>query len=91
MIPQYLFKTFEELARAVVMAVGTYVVMAIASGGLPTTQQAVIALISGAVPIAWAAIRTALDKTPVTNNIPPAVTPQALPPIPTSTTPPPPA
>lgn len=69
-IPAYFAKPFEELARAVAVAVGAYLVAAITAEGLPTTQAAIIALISGAVPIVWAALRQALNSTELTPNTP---------------------
>lgn len=66
MIPLYIPKWVEEIARGVGVAVLTYVVTSVATTGIPTTQQAIISLITGALPIVWAAIRTALNYTPVT-------------------------
>ncbi len=71
MIPTYLPKWLEELARAVAVAVGAYLVTAVSATGIPTTQQAIIALLAGAAPVAWAAIRAALNKTLLTTNGPP--------------------
>ena len=71
MIPNYIPKWVEEVARGVGVAVLTYLVTSIASSGIPTTQEALIALATGALPIIWAAVRTALNYTPVTPPLPP--------------------
>jgi len=55
--PLYFVKPIEELARALVFALGTYLVMAVQTQGVPNGQQAVVVLISGAVPIVYATVR----------------------------------
>lgn len=72
-IPWYVFKPLEELARAVLVGIGAYLVTAVATNGLPTTQEAVIALAVGAVPFAVAAVRAFLNKTPLTPPTAPVV------------------
>ena len=66
MIPQYIFKIAEEVARAVGVAVVTYVAAAIVNEGVPSSTDALVALAVGALPIAYAALRAALNRTPLT-------------------------
>ena len=65
-IPLYYFKPLEELARAVLAAVLAYAATAIYVGGVPDSSEAWRALATGALPIAIAALRAALNKTPAT-------------------------
>lgn len=92
-IPLYFFKPFEELGRAIGVAVLLYVIIAIQATGIPTTQEGFTALIAGALPIILAAIRTFLNKTPLTPTDPAAIegfTIATRPPSSPSTTQPPP-
>lgn len=68
MIPLYFFKNWEELAKGITVGVGSYLVMTVTAQGFPTTQQALTALLTGAVPIVYAAFRTWLNATPLTPN-----------------------
>lgn len=65
-IPQYFFKVVEEIARGVGVAVVTYLAAAVVEEGIPTTTDALVALAVGAIPIAYAALRAALNSTPLT-------------------------
>ena len=65
-IPLYYFKPLEELARAVLVAVLAYIATAIVVGGIPDSAETWRALAAGALPIAIAAMRAWLNKTPVT-------------------------
>ena len=72
-IPWYVPKWAEEAARGIAVAVFAYAVSAIAANGVPNDSQAIIALVAGALPIAWAALRTALNSTPATPDAPPPI------------------
>jgi hypothetical protein len=69
-IPLYVPKWAEEMARAVGVAVGSYVVMSITANGVPDDKQTIAALLTGAVPIIWAAVRGWLNATPLTPDVP---------------------
>ena len=66
MIGLYSFKLIEEVARGVIVAVIAAASAAVYSGGVPTTREGVISLLVGLLPVAYAAFRAALNKTPVT-------------------------
>ena len=79
-IPLYMFKPLEELARAVLVAVLAYAVTAVVTDGLPDSAETWRALAAGALPIAIAALRSGLNKTPLTPDgglaqLPPMSTP----------------
>lgn len=65
-LPLYTFKFWEELGRGVVVAVITYAITAITTGGLPQGQDAWIALATGAGTVVLGAVRDFLNKTPIT-------------------------
>ena len=66
MIPQYVFRALEEIARGVAVAVVAYAAAAIVDGGVPASREAALALLTGALPVAYAALRAALNKTVLT-------------------------
>ena len=74
MIDLYSFNVRGEVLRAVGSAVIAYVAVAISDKGLPTDQAGWIALAVGAIPIMYAAIRVALNYTPITPPNPPPPT-----------------
>lgn len=71
-IPPYFAKWIEEGVRSVAFAVGTFVVMSIQTEGLPSGKQAIVALFTAAIPIAYAAFRQFLNNTPLTPPTGPA-------------------
>ena len=83
-IPLYFFKPLEELGRAVAVAVLAYAATAIYVGGVPDSGEAWRALATGALPIAIAALRAAMYKTPMTPDGEAVDLPGII--IPTSTT-----
>ncbi len=70
MIPLYFPKWVEEAARGVFVAVGGYVVGAIVAGQLQPTRESVAAALPGLITVAWAALRQALNNTPLTPPAP---------------------
>jgi len=66
MINLYDFRTIEEIARGVLTAVIAAASAAIYSQGVPTTRAAIASLLIGLIPVAYAALRAALNATPIT-------------------------
>ena len=61
----YTWKWFGELARGVAVAVLAYGAAVVVSEGVPETREAILALLTGALPVAYAAVRLALTKSPI--------------------------
>lgn len=78
-IPWYVPVWVEEAARAAFIAVGGYIVGAIVAGTIEPTRESIGAALPGLLAVAWAAIRTALNATPLT---PPDATDTPLAPAP---------
>ena len=66
MVPQYVFKVLEEVARGVAVAFIVYAGAAVAENGLPDSRETLVAFLVGALPVVYAAVRTVLNKTPLT-------------------------
>ena len=62
---EYVWKTGGELARAVAVAVIAYAATAINAQGVPETREAIIALLTGALPVIYAAVRAVLARPPI--------------------------
>lgn len=77
MIDLYNFKAIEEIARGVIVAVIAAASSAVYAQGVPTSREAIVSLLVGLLPVAYAAIRAALNKTPVTPNGPLVLPPPA--------------
>lgn len=58
----YQFKVFEEIARAVGVAVGFALVTAVYTQGVPSTKEGLVALLVGLLPVGYAALRKAIAQ-----------------------------
>ena len=66
MVSLYQLKVIEEVARGVATAVIAAGSAAIYSQGVPTTRAAIASLLIGLIPVAYAAVRAALNRTSIT-------------------------
>lgn len=64
-LSDYTWKTAGEIARAVVVAVVAYAAAAVVAEGVPSTKETILALLTGALPIAYAAARAAITASPI--------------------------